>query len=81
MKHRITYADFYNRLSGYQKTIINAMIAGSMLCSGEGRNYKTWLLHKNGSTEIVRRDSVEKLCSLAGEKYMVFGNPDGITIR
>jgi hypothetical protein len=67
-------------MSTYQKKIVEALKAGAKLQSNEGRNYKTWLIHTDGSTERIRRDSAEKVC-IEFDSKLVFGEWGGIRWR
>ena len=63
----------------YQEKIFEALKNGSKLQCTEGSNYKTWLIHPNGKTETVRRDSANKVCETYANK-LVFGEHGGIRI-
>ena len=64
-------------MTAYQEKIKQALMNGALLQCTEGKNYKTWLVYPNGTIEIVRRDSAEKVCeSCFGS--LVFGEPNGI---
>jgi hypothetical protein len=67
-------------MSKYQTKIVEALKSGAKLQHTEGKNYKVWLVFPDGSTEKVRRDSAERICS----EYMgklVFGERSGIRWR
>ena len=67
-------------MSKYQTKIVEALKKGAKLKCTEGKNYKTWLVHPNGSKESVRRDSANKVCS-DFESKLVFGEWSGIRWR
>lgn len=60
-------------MSNYQKHIIESLKSGAQLHCTEGVGYKTWLIHPNGSTESIRRDSAERIC-LDYQDKLVFGD-------
>lgn len=72
------YQQKENRMN-YQEKIFEALKNGSKLQCTEGANYKTWLIHPNGTTETVRRDSANKVCETYFSK-LVFGELGGIRI-
>lgn len=64
-------------MSKYQVKIVEALKKGAKLQCTEGKKYKTWLAHPDGSKESVRRDSANKVCS-DFESKLVFGEWSGI---
>lgn len=67
-------------MSKYQDKIVEALKSGSILQCTEGVNYKTWLVHPDGTSEYIRRNSANKIC----EKYdnmLIFGDLCGIRWR
>ena len=53
-------------ISRYQQKIVNHLKNGSKLQSTEGTNYKTWLVHSDGSIEKVNRISANIICDKYG---------------
>lgn len=68
------------KLSKYQQEILTAVKNGAYLQCTEGKNYKTWLVFKDGTTKTVRRDSANFIANTF-QNNLIFGDRKGIYWR